>query len=88
MKFSSGLRYDKTTKKFTASDEDYLKMIHHIVLHHVQSYMKYAIKEIPNLKEDIRLKAFDFLDTKSEKDRFFKMIIEEIANWIAYKIRE
>ncbi|KAH6807511.1 hypothetical protein C2S51_028619 [Perilla frutescens var. frutescens] len=47
-----------------------------------------AIKEIPNLDEDIRLKAFDLLDTKSKKDGFLKMTIEERANWIAYKIRE
>ncbi|KAL6527311.1 hypothetical protein OROGR_016401 [Orobanche gracilis] len=32
-----------------------------------------AIKEIPNLDEDIRIKAFDLLDTKSKKDGFLKM---------------
>ncbi|KAH6763661.1 hypothetical protein C2S51_014910 [Perilla frutescens var. frutescens] len=46
-----------------------------------------AIKEIPNLDEYIRLKAFDLLDTKPKKDNFLKMTIEERANWIAYKIR-
>ncbi|KAH6789550.1 hypothetical protein C2S51_004556 [Perilla frutescens var. frutescens] len=47
-----------------------------------------AIKEIPNLDEDTRLKAFDLLDTKFRKDGFLKMTVEERANWIAYKIRE
>ncbi|KAH6800846.1 hypothetical protein C2S52_001310 [Perilla frutescens var. hirtella] len=47
-----------------------------------------AIKEIPNLDEDTRLKAFDLLDTKSKKDGFLKMAVEERANWIAYKIRK
>lgn len=46
-----------------------------------------AIKEIPNLDEDIRLKAFDLLDTKSKKDGFLKMTVEERANWITYKLR-
>ncbi|KAK1365831.1 Disease resistance protein [Heracleum sosnowskyi] len=41
-----------------------------------------AIKEVPNLGEDIRLEAFNFLDTKTKKDGFLKMTPEERANWI------
>ncbi|WCJ24335.1 hypothetical protein M5689_006302 [Euphorbia peplus] len=46
-----------------------------------------AIKEIPNLDEDIRIKAFDLLDTKSKKDGFLKMTLGERANWIFHKMR-
>lgn len=41
-----------------------------------------AIKEIPNLSEDIRLEAFNLLDTKTKNDGFLKMTPEERANWI------
>ncbi|KAH6775054.1 hypothetical protein C2S52_012615 [Perilla frutescens var. hirtella] len=47
-----------------------------------------AIKEIPNLDADTRIKAFDLLVTKSQKDGILKMSVEERAHWIAYKIKE
>ena len=47
-----------------------------------------AIKEIPNLDADTRIKAFDLLVTKSQKDGFLKMSVEERAQWIAYKIKK
>ncbi|KAL6580829.1 hypothetical protein OROMI_006752 [Orobanche minor] len=46
-----------------------------------------AIKEIPNLNEDIRIKAFDLLDTKAKKDGFLKMTLEERCSWIFHKMR-
>ncbi|XP_057779760.1 uncharacterized protein At2g29880-like [Salvia miltiorrhiza] len=47
-----------------------------------------VIKEIPDLTEDVRIKAFDLLDTKSKKDGFLKMTVDERKSWIAYKIRD
>ncbi|XP_057779738.1 uncharacterized protein At2g29880-like [Salvia miltiorrhiza] len=47
-----------------------------------------AIKEIPDLTDDIRVKAFDLLDTKTKKDEFLKMTIAERARWIAFKIKD
>ncbi|XP_057775365.1 uncharacterized protein At2g29880-like [Salvia miltiorrhiza] len=47
-----------------------------------------AIKEIPDLTEDVRTKAFDLLDTKSKKDGFLRMTVDERKRWITYKIRE
>lgn len=41
-----------------------------------------AIKEVPNLSEDVRLEAFNLLDTKTKKDGFLRMTPEERANWI------
>ncbi|XP_057791209.1 uncharacterized protein At2g29880-like [Salvia miltiorrhiza] len=46
-----------------------------------------AIKEIPDLDEDVRIKAFDLLDTKTKKNEFLKMTVEERARWITYRIR-
>ncbi|KAH6762590.1 hypothetical protein C2S52_020023 [Perilla frutescens var. hirtella] len=47
-----------------------------------------GIKEIPNLDVDTRIKALDLLVTKSQKDDFLKMSVEERAQWIAHKIKE
>ncbi|KAK1403578.1 hypothetical protein POM88_003183 [Heracleum sosnowskyi] len=41
-----------------------------------------AIKEVPNLDEDVRLEAFNLLDTKPKIDGFLKMTLEERAKWI------
>ncbi|KAL8146051.1 hypothetical protein AgCh_003979 [Apium graveolens] len=41
-----------------------------------------AIKEVPNLSENVRLEAFNLLDTKIKKDGFFRMTPEERAIWI------
>ncbi|XP_074346117.1 uncharacterized protein At2g29880-like [Apium graveolens] len=41
-----------------------------------------AIKEIPNIDEDNRLEVLNLLDTKTKKDCFMKMTLEERAKWI------
>lgn len=47
-----------------------------------------AIKEVPNLSEDIRLEAFNLLETKTKKDGFLKMSPEERARWILNMTRK
>ncbi|XP_057803858.1 uncharacterized protein At2g29880-like [Salvia miltiorrhiza] len=47
-----------------------------------------AIKEILNLDDDVRMKAFDLLDTKTKKYGFLKMTVAERARWIAFKIKD
>lgn len=41
-----------------------------------------AIREVPNLAEEIRIKAFKLLDTQPKKDGFLKMTHEERAKWM------
>ncbi|KAL8114341.1 hypothetical protein AgCh_021262 [Apium graveolens] len=41
-----------------------------------------AIKEVPNIDEDNRLEVLNLLDTKTKKDCFMKMTLEERAKWI------
>ncbi|XP_057791165.1 uncharacterized protein At2g29880-like [Salvia miltiorrhiza] len=47
-----------------------------------------AIKEIPDLSDDARMKAFDLLVTKSQKDGFMKMTVPERKRWIESKIKD
>ncbi|XP_057786349.1 uncharacterized protein At2g29880-like [Salvia miltiorrhiza] len=47
-----------------------------------------AIKEISDLDDDVRMKAYDLLDTKTKKDRFLKMTVAERSSWIAFKIKD
>lgn len=41
-----------------------------------------AIREVPNLAEEIRINAFKLLDTQPKKDGFLKMTLEEREKWM------
>ncbi|KAK1374243.1 hypothetical protein POM88_030436 [Heracleum sosnowskyi] len=50
---------------------------------HERTYTAWdAVKEVPDLSEDIRLEAFNLIDTKIKNDGFLKMTPEERADWI------
>lgn len=45
-----------------------------------------AIKEVPDLDDNTRYMLVDLLNTKSKKDLFLKMSLEERSSWIKFKL--
>ncbi|KAI5332903.1 hypothetical protein L3X38_023032 [Prunus dulcis] len=52
-----------------------------------QSCIWDAIKETPNLDERARYKAVALLNTKTRRDVFFSMSLEERSDWITYLLK-
>ncbi|XP_021833155.1 uncharacterized protein At2g29880-like [Prunus avium] len=45
-----------------------------------------AMKDVPNLDDNVRYKAVELLNTKVKQDMFLKMSPEERSSWISFKL--
>ncbi|KAK0585796.1 hypothetical protein LWI29_034078 [Acer saccharum] len=46
-----------------------------------------ALKDIPDLNDTTRFRAVELLNTKTKKDMFFKMTLEERSAWILFNLK-